>query len=87
MGFLAAPAAKKFRLAGFFNAFGDQFEFQRLPHPGDRLGDRHVIWIRENIPHEGLIDFEFVDWQPFQVAQDGYSEKHMAAIALSRMIG
>lgn len=66
---VASVFGQKSCLFGIFYPFGDQIEIEVLRHRDDRKGELNVVMIVRQSPYERLIDFDFIDGEPFEVGE------------------
>src|SRR5581483_4372232 len=66
---LASAVAEELHLRFRLDAFGLNFETQRVGHGNDCGNDRKIVGVVGNIAHEGAVDLELVDRKTLEIRQ------------------
>ena len=66
---MAAGVGEQALLCDRFDPFGDDRQVQCLCKGDDGIDDGGVVGVAGDVPDEGLIDLQLVQWQQLQVGQ------------------
>ncbi len=67
--FIALFADKKIELRLRFHSFSDYIQIETVGHRDNSRDDGRIIRVAGNIPNKGLVYFDLIDRQPFEIAQ------------------
>ena len=71
LDFVTEIGVQEIELLRSFHAFGDDAQTQAVAERDDGLGNRRAVVVGDNVTNEGLIDFEAIDREAFEVTQAG----------------